>query len=73
MAIDIGKKLTNQENDYKIAKLIECLEQGGERLKDEAIGLKKLSSQPLWKILRFLFTPKGLSPPNSSFITFLTK
>jgi len=47
MAVNIGKKLTNQENDYKIAKLIECLEQGGERLKDEAIGLKKLSSQPL--------------------------
>lgn len=40
MAVTGGLRLAEMEQS-KAAKLAECLEQGGERLNDEAIGLRK--------------------------------
>ncbi len=40
MAVLFGSRLTTS-NSSRTAKLVKCLEQGGERLKDEAIGLRK--------------------------------
>ena len=42
MSSGIGVRLTRTEQDTKTAKLLQCLEQGGERLNDEAVGLKKV-------------------------------
>lgn len=41
MAVFIGNRLTGIENNSRAEKLILCLERGGERLKDEEIGLRK--------------------------------
>ena len=40
MLAELGNRLTKRET-HKITKLIETLEQGGQRLQDDAVGLKK--------------------------------
>jgi len=46
MAVYIGSRLIKLENSPRTAKLVECLERGGERLKDEALGLRKTLRTP---------------------------
>ena len=42
-----GNRLTGKDGYSHASRLAESLEQGGERLKDEAIGLKKLYIKPV--------------------------
>ena len=37
----VGVRLTEKDKMPRTAKLLECLEQGGEKINDEEIGLRK--------------------------------
>jgi len=47
MEVCVGSRLTETEKHSRTDKLIKCLEKGGERLEDEAIGLRKLNLKPV--------------------------